>query len=120
MRPGRRGAVLLEAMVAMVILMVAGTAAVTMVAESAAAVARAREADERMRRADAFLHAASLWTRDDLDRRLGSRPQGPWTMNVQRPSPTLYEVVLWDSAGGPVLLRTSLFRPEPAPAWEAP
>ncbi len=117
MRLGRRGAVLLEAMVAMVILMVAGTAAVTMVAESAAAVAHAREADERMRRADAFLHAASLWTRDDLDRRLGSRPQGPWTMNVQRPSPTLYEVVLSDSAGAMVLLRTSLFRPEPAPAW---
>lgn len=117
MRLDRRGAVLMEAMVALVILTVAGTAAVTMVGESASAVRRAREADVEMRSADAFLHAASLWTRDDLDRRLGSRAQGPWRMNVQRPNPTLYEVVLADSSGRHVLLRTSLHRPEPAPAW---
>jgi type II secretory pathway pseudopilin PulG len=116
-RPGRRGAVLLEAMVALVILSVAGTAAVTLVAQSAEAVRRAREAAEETRRADAFLHAASLWTRDDLDRRLGERPQGEWRMIVQRPDPGLYVVVLTDGSGERVLLRTSLFRPEPrAPA----
>lgn len=117
MRLDRRGAVLLEAMVAITILAVAGTAAVTMVAESAAVVRRARDADAQARRADAFLHAVALWTRDDLDRRLGDRPQGPWRLEIQRPTPTLYEVVLTDSTGGDVLLRTALFRPEPLRPW---
>jgi type II secretory pathway pseudopilin PulG len=105
--------VLLEAMVALVIVSVAGTAAVTLVGQSADVVRRAREADAEVREASAFLHAVTLWTREDLDRRLGVRPQGAWRLEVQRPSPTLYEVVLLDSAGGGELLRTALFRPEP-------
>jgi len=109
----RRGAVLLEAIVALAVLSVAGTAAVTLVSQSADAVRRAREADVEAREASAFLHAVSLWTREDLDRRLGDRPQGDWRLQVQRPSPTLYEVVLVDSARTRVILRTALFRPEP-------
>jgi type II secretory pathway pseudopilin PulG len=119
LRRGRAGAVLLEAIVALLILSVAGTAAVTLVSQSADAVRRAREADAEARAASDFLHAVSLWTRDDLDRRLGDRPQGDWRLRIQRPAPTLYEVVLVDSAGGRELLRTALFRPEPAAA-EAP
>lgn len=111
---GRAGAVLLEAIVALLILSVAGTAAVTLVGQSADAVRRAREADAEVRAAGAFLHAVSLWTHEDLDRRLGDRPQGPWRLRIQRPAPTLYEVVLVDSAGDRELLRTALFRPGPA------
>lgn len=109
----RTGAVLLEAIIALVILTVAGTAAVTLVSQSADAVRRAREADAEAREANAFFHAASLWTREDLDRRLGDRPQGDWRLLVQRPAPTLYEVVLVDSAATHEILRTSLYRPEP-------
>jgi type II secretory pathway pseudopilin PulG len=105
--------VLLEAIVAIAILSVAGTAAVTVVSQSADAVRRAREADAEARGASAFLHAVSLWTREDLDRRLGDREQGPWRLMIQRPTPTLYEVVLTDSARTHEILRTSLFRPEP-------
>jgi type II secretory pathway pseudopilin PulG len=105
--------VLLEAIVALVILAVAGTAAVTLVGQSTDAVRRARIADAEMRKASAFFHAVALWTRDDLDRRLGQRPQGPWKLLVQRPTPTLYEVVLTDSAVTREILRTTLFRPEP-------
>ena len=81
--------------------------------QSADTVRRAREADAEMREASAFLHAVSLWTREDLDRRLGERPQGRWRLIVQRPTPTLYEVVLTDSAVTHEVLRTTLFRPEP-------
>ena len=109
----RRGAVLLEAIVALVILSVAGTAAVTLVSQSADAVRRARIADVETREASAFFHAVALWTREDLDRRLGERPQGEWKLLVQRPAPTLYEVVLTDSAVTREILRTTLFRPEP-------
>lgn len=109
----RRGAVLLEAIVALVILSVAGTAAVTLVSQSADSVRRARVADEEMREANAFFHAVALWTRDDLDRRLGERPQGRWKLLIQRPTPTLYEVVLTDSALTREVLRTTLYRAEP-------
>lgn len=106
------GAGLLEAIVAVAILAFAGVAAVTAVAESMAAVRRAREADAELRDANAFLEAIALWPREDLDRRLGNRPQGPWRLVIERPLPTLYTVVLTDSASGRILLRTSLYRPE--------
>lgn len=106
---------------ALMILSVAGTAAVTLVSQSTDSVRRARVADEEMREANALLHAVALWTREDLDRRLGERPQGRWKLIVQRPAPTLYEVVLTDSAVTRELLRTTLFRPEPeAPAPPGP
>ncbi|HYR09679.1 MAG TPA: hypothetical protein VEQ60_18030 [Longimicrobium sp.] len=95
------------------ILAVAGTAAVTMVSQSADSVRRARIADAEMREAGAFFHSVALWTRDDLDRRLGERGQGKWKLIIQRPTPTLYEVVLTDSAVTQEILRTTLFRPEP-------
>lgn len=112
MRLGRSGAVLLEAIVAMTIVLVAGTAGVTLVAESAGAVRRAREADAEARAASRLMDAVSLWTRDDLDRRLGSRPQGSWRLVIDRPAPELYDLALTDSAGRRIILRTSLFRPD--------
>lgn len=112
MRRGDAGAALLEAVLALLILSTACVSATAMAATFSRTAARAREADREVREASAFMDAVSLWTRDDLDRRLGDREQGPWRMTVQRPVPTLYVVELADSAGVD-LLRTSLFRPEP-------
>lgn len=108
----QRGAALLETIVALTILTVAGAAAVVMASESARAIQHAREADAEMRAASAFFDAVALWTREDLDRRLGERPQGPWRLRIDRPIPTLYVVVLRDTIGGAEVLRTSLYRPE--------
>ena len=112
----RSGVVLLEALVALLILTTAGAAAVTMVAEGARDIQRVRSAESGMRAASAFFDAVSLWSRDDLDRHLGNRPQGDWIMRVDRPDPELYVVSLTDSATKVELLRTSLFRPEIARA----
>ena len=108
----RKGIALLEALVALVILTTAGAAAVTMAAEAARDVRRARQAESAMRAANALFAAVSLWSRDDLDRHLGDRPQGAWVMRVDRPAPTLYVATLTDTATHIELLRTSLFRPE--------
>jgi type II secretory pathway pseudopilin PulG len=113
-RRGDSGAALLEVVVAVAVLTAAGVAAVTAAAESARAVAHARAADEEARAASAFLDAVALWTRTDLDRRLGERAQGPWLLRVGRPERELYTVELADSTGRAVLLRTSLFRPDTA------
>lgn len=116
MRRGRAGAALLEAIVALAILAGAGVALVTLTTRTGAVVQRAREADREAREASAFLEAVALWPRDDLDRRLGERPQGRWRLRVDRPHPTLSVAVLTDSTGSREILRTSLYRPVPVDA----
>jgi type II secretory pathway pseudopilin PulG len=111
-RSGRKGIALLEALVALVILTTVGASTVTMAAEAARDIQRARRTESAMRAANAFFDAVSLWSRDDLDRHLGNRPQGAWLMRVDRPTPTLYIATLTDTATHTELLRTSLFRPE--------
>jgi Tfp pilus assembly protein PilV len=108
----RSGVALLEALVALVILTSAGAAAVTMAAEAARDIQRARRSESAMRAANALFDAVSLWSRDDFDRHLGNRVQGAWLMRVDRPAPMLYVATLTDTATHMELLRTSLFRPE--------
>jgi type II secretory pathway pseudopilin PulG len=113
---GDSGAVLLEVVVAMALLAVAAIAAIAMAAEAGGAVSRARAAEARMREASHFMETVALWSRDDLDRRLGRRAQGPFVLALQRPAPELYLAALADTATGRVLLSTSLFRPDTADA----
>lgn len=113
--PRRAGFALLEAIVGLSILATAGVAIVAMTAGAVRAVTGTRAADAELREADAFMHAVALWPREDLDRRLGDREQGHWRLQVTRPAPELYGVVLTDSLGGRVLLRTALYRPEAKP-----
>ena len=87
------------------------------------AVVHTRQVDDETRRASAFFDAVALWPRDDLDRHIGDRREGAWILTVTRPTTTLYVVVLRtapDSAAGRFfsreILRTDLFRPEPASA----
>ena len=110
-RAKRPGAVLLEVMVALAILASAGVTVVSLAAESARAVTRARDAEGELRAANAFFNTVALWPRADLDRHLGDRRQGRWVMRVDRPYPTLYVVTLSDSSTRALILRTSLYRP---------
>ena len=109
----RSGMTLLEVLIAVAILGSVGIATIGLATESWRAVRTAREADEALREASAFFDAVALWPREDLDRHLGDRAQGPWRMRIDRPTPTLYVVTLADSSTGRTLLETSLFRPEP-------
>jgi len=104
--------VLLEAIVSLTILAIAGGAVVALATDSARAVERARAADASIAKASAFLDAVALWPREDLDRHLGARDEGTWRMIVDRPTPTLYAVTLADSVGTHVLLHTVLYRAE--------
>jgi type II secretory pathway pseudopilin PulG len=110
---GNRGAALLEVVVATVVLGVAGVATTLAVAEALRAADRARSADAEMTAAQGLLDAVALWPREDLDRRLGDREQGPWRLRIQRVEPELYAVAMTDSSGRTELARTVLFRPEP-------
>jgi type II secretory pathway pseudopilin PulG len=103
--------VLLEAIVAMTILAIAGAAVVALATDSARAIDRARVADVATAQASAFLDAVALWPREDLDRHLGDRGEGAWRLIVDRPTATLYTVSLADSTGTRLLLHTVLYRP---------
>lgn len=112
----RRGAVLLEVLIALTILAVGAVAVMELARESANTVAHARAADGDLERASDLLEAVVLWPRADLDRHLGDRAEGPWRLRIGRPASTLYTVVLMDSARTQVLLSTALYRPEAANA----
>lgn len=109
-RHDRKGAVLLEALLALTILATVGSAAAWMASEAIRTVARVHNEENRIRSAARLLTAVSLWPREDLDRHLGWRTQGPWRMRIDRPHSRLYEVSLADGATGKVLLRTNLYR----------
>lgn len=110
----RRGAALLEAIIALTILTSAALSLVAMSAQGSRTIAQVRETEAELRRASAFMDVVTLWTRADLDRRLGTREQGPWRLRIDRPTPTLYELTLLDSTATRELLRTSVYRAEAA------
>lgn len=108
----RTGMTLLEVLIALAILATGAMALLALASQSWSAVRRAREADDALLEASAFLEAVALWPREDLDQRLGERVQTPWRLRIDRPLPVLYAVTLADSSGRDTLLVTSLFRPE--------
>ena len=108
----RPGAALLEVLVALAILSIAGVALVGVLGENLRALDRAHERDREVSAAASFLDAVSLWPREDLDRRLGWREQGPWKLRIDRPESDLYVIALADSTARREILRTVLYRPE--------
>jgi type II secretory pathway pseudopilin PulG len=114
----RQGAALLEVLVALTILATAGAVVAAFASEAMSTIRRAREREAEMRRASALFDAVALWPREDLDRHLGDRQQGPWRLQVGRPVPTLYTVILRDSSGAREILRTAMHRAPGAPEYD--
>ena len=111
-RARRRGAALLEVLVALVIITTAGASVAALASETARAVSHARDSELEIERARDFFEQVTLWPRDDLDRHLGTREQGLWRLDVEHIATALYSLVLTDSSGSHALLRTVVFRPE--------
>ena len=110
----RRGVALLEVLVALAVLGAAAASLTALALQAGQAADRARRADREVRRASAFLTIVSLWPRQELDLRLGTRRQGDWLLDVSRPAPSVYRLSLRDGTGTRELLRTSLYRPDSA------
>jgi type II secretory pathway pseudopilin PulG len=106
------GMALLEVIVAITILVTAGLSTVAWVSQVSDAVVRAGAAAAETDTASDYLDRIALWTRDDLDRHLGPRREGVWTVTVDRMTPALYVVTMRDGASSHTILRTVLYRPE--------
>ena len=112
MRIDRRGSILLEVLLALVLLGTVGLSALHVIAESAASESRLASREREVAEADRLLRAHSLLLRRDLELRLGTRRVGTWLVDIQRPTPALYRVSLaHESAPEVEVLVTVLFRP---------
>lgn len=107
----KRGVILLEVLLALAIVAIAGSSFLVLAADNLTAVRRARESDGVHASASDYLSVVTLWPIEDLDRRLGLRRQGPWFLHIDRESPRVYAITLLDSARTP-LLQTAVFRPD--------
>lgn len=110
MTPKRSGIVLLEVLVALAIMTVAIAAGVPLLRTATAASESVVSHEMRLRQADQLLSAIALWPREDLDRHLGDRRQGEWTVRVQHPTPTIYVATVLDAGVAREWMRTMVYR----------
>jgi hypothetical protein len=89
-----RGVALLQALVALTILSVAGLVLLNLVASGLRAERDARERERTLTVEDRVLVALTLLKRNELDLRLGRHPIGELVVDIQRPEPTLYRIAL--------------------------
>jgi prepilin-type N-terminal cleavage/methylation domain-containing protein len=112
-RINRQGVALLEVLAAIMILGIAGTALMELVAGGTRAAGAAREREQQLGDEERLLSAYTLLARTDLDRRLGRREVGPYVVNIQRPEKRLYRIAIDREAAADVEeLVTVVYRPE--------
>jgi hypothetical protein len=85
---------LLEVLVAVVILGVAGLALVELVGAGTRAEQKARVRERELADEERLLAAWTLLRREELDQRIGERSVGPYVVRVQRPERGLYRMAI--------------------------
>lgn len=112
MRTGERGAALLESLVALAILAVAGVSLIGLLVDASRGERKFELRDARSERAEQVLVTLSLEDKRGLDIRLGRRSAGEFVTDVERPEQGLYRLAVADSAApDSPLLVTVVFRP---------
>ena len=89
-----RGVVLLEVLVAVVVLAMAGIGLVELVGSGLQAERSALQRETTLATEERLLAALTLLNRKELDQRIGRREIGEFIVDVQRPERTLYRVAL--------------------------
>jgi type II secretory pathway component PulJ len=111
-----RGVVLLEVLVALVILAIAGIALMENVDAGLRAERDARGRETTLATEERLLAALTLLNRIELDQRIGRRPIGEFVVDVQRPERTLYRIAILQNQSPQVEdLVTVVYRAEPRP-----
>ena len=108
----RAGATLLEVVVALVILAVAGVGLLSLSGETADALDTMLRRERMTRSAAAQLEGLALRSRLEMINTVGTHRVAAVDVNVSQLSSTLFEVAVTDTTNGAVVLRTTLYRPE--------
>ena len=111
-----RGVVLLEVLVALVVLAIAGVALMENVGAGLRAERDARDRESTLATEERLLAALTLLNRGELDQRIGRRQVGEFLVDVQRPEKTLYRIAIVQMQSPQVEdLVTVVYRAEPRP-----
>lgn len=108
----RRGTSLLEVLVAIVILAVAGVGLITLLGQTGNSLHDALDRDALTRLAATRLEAESLRSPAELQALVGERSAGPLRLHVQQLAGDLFVITATDTLDDAVVLRTTLYRPE--------
>lgn len=109
---GERGVTLVEVMVALVMVTVAGLATVEQLGAAIRHIRLLTLEEDRIDSAHRALSAMTLLRRAELDRRIGSHPVGEFVVAIQRPDPELYRIAVSElRMSERPLLVTVLYRP---------
>lgn len=106
----RRGWVLLEVLLALIILGISAASLAVLMRETATALERASDQERRLETAEQLLNRYALRSAEELDRSIGRWSERGLGMRVSRLGPTLFEVLVV-APSGLVVLETSLYRP---------
>lgn len=87
-----RGVALLEVLMALAILSVAGGALASATAAGLRATALAAEREHASVQRETVLTGLTLLTKEELDARTGERPLGVFQVRIERPRPGLYRL----------------------------
>ncbi len=112
----RRGLTLLEVVVALTIVTIAGGALVGRVGGAIRQIRLLDAEEKRIDSAHQVLAGLSQLRRAELDRRIGEYPTSGFIASIQRPDPELYRVALLEpEPAGRTLVVTVLYRPREEP-----
>lgn len=107
----RRGAALIEVLVASVLLATAGTATVAWLAQTRQSARAVRDAERDVLETSEELDRLMLLDRDSLIVLEGWTRRGRWSVNIARASDSLFEILLTNRPGAHAMLSTTVYRP---------
>jgi Tfp pilus assembly protein PilV len=106
----RHGSTLIDVLLALVLLAIAGTALVVLLGQTSHSMHDAFESEHLARRASEQLAWLSTETRAELDARLGRTTLRGWTLDVRLASSMLFDVSIAVSDTSTPLLHTVFYR----------
>jgi Tfp pilus assembly protein PilV len=108
----RRGAALIEALIAVVVLATAGIGLITLLGQTAHSMRGTLETERLTRAASEQLDWVAALSRTELVERIGRTQQSGWTLEVIRAAPDLFDVHIARTTASSALLHTTLYRPD--------
>lgn len=110
----RRGAALIEVLVASIVLATVSTAALSWLSESIQSTRIIRQTERDVIETSEALDRLMLLPSDSLDALQGWTPRGRWSLHVTRVGDSLFDVSLARSPGGVAILSTTVYHPRDA------
>ena len=105
----RRGTILVEVVVGLTILAIAGIGWITLLAQTRAGIADMRVREARTRAAGDLLQRYRFFSEREYDARLGTMRAGNLAISVAPIVPHLYSLVVLDSNARAVILTTTVY-----------